>query len=87
MMHVLFADDHKILIHFNVGENRSCTWIFRYLNGRIELKHDHRHQDGSNDEITIDGGTSANSGSSDMQVFPADEETVDMIPDAITNAW
>lgn len=87
VMHVLYADDDKILIPFNVGENRSRTWIFRYLHGRIELKHDHRHQDGSNDEITMYGGTTANSGSSDMQVFPADEETVDMIPAAFSNAW
>ena len=87
IMHVLYSDDDKILIPFNVGENRSRTWIFRYINGRIELKHDHRHEDGSNDEVTMYGGTTTNAGKPDMQVFPADEQTAEMLPHAFSNVW
>jgi len=87
VMHVLFADDETILIPFNVGDNRSRTWILKYKNGRIELKHDHRHEDGSHDKQTMYGGTSTNSGTSNMQVFPADQETVSVIPAAFSNAW
>jgi hypothetical protein len=87
VMHVLFADDETILIPFNVGDNRSRTWILKYQNGRIELKHDHRHEDGSNDKVTMYGGISTNSGTPNMQVFPADQETVDVIPAAFSNAW
>jgi len=87
VMHVLFADDETILIPFNVGDNRSRTWILKYKNGRIELKHDHRHEDGSHDKVTMYGGTSTNSGTQNMQVFPADQETVDVIPAAFSNAW
>jgi hypothetical protein len=87
IMHVLYSDDEKILIPFNVGENRSRTWIFTRKNGRIELKHDHRHEDGSNDEVTMYGGTSTNDGKPDMQVFPADEETAAMLPHAFSNVW
>lgn len=43
IMHVLYSDDEKILIPFNVGDNRSRTWIFTRKDGRIELQHDHRH--------------------------------------------
>lgn len=87
VMHVLFADDETILIPFNVGDNRSRTWILKYKNGRIELKHDHRHEDGSKDKVTMYGGTSTNTGTPNMQVFPADQETVDVIPAAFSNAW
>lgn len=87
VMHVLFADEETILIPFNVGDNRSRTWILKYKNGRIELKHDHRHEDGSKDKVTMYGGTSTNSGTPNMQVFPADQETVAVIPAAFSNAW
>ncbi|HEY9169987.1 MAG TPA: hypothetical protein VIN72_10905 [Lutibacter sp.] len=87
VMHVLSVDDETILIPFNVGDNRSRTWILKYKNGNIELKHDHRHEDGSNDKVTMYGGTSTNTGTANMQVFPADEETVAVIPSAFSNAW
>ncbi|MDV7395553.1 hypothetical protein RZS08_29465, partial [Arthrospira platensis SPKY1] len=51
------------------------------------LKHDHRHEDGSSDEETMYGGTSANEGMSNMQLFPADEETRSIIPAAFSNVW
>jgi len=87
VMHVLYGDDEKIYVPFNVGDNRSRTWIFTYQNGRIKLKHDHRHEDGSNDKITMYGGIASNSGKASMQVFPADEETLDMLPEAFGNVW
>lgn len=87
VMHVLFADEETILIPFNVGDNRSRTWILKYKNGSIELKHDHRHEDGTNDKVTMYGGTSTNTGTPNMQVFPADQETVAVIPAAFSNAW
>lgn len=87
VMHVLYSDDETILIPFNVGENLSRTWIFNYQDGRIKLKHDHRMENGENDEITMYGGTSTNEGMPEMQVFPADQETLDMIPGAFSNIW
>lgn len=87
VMHVLYADDEKILIPFNVGDDLSRTWIFKYKQGRIELKHDHRMPDGSEDEITMYGGTSSNHGKTGMQVFPADQETTELLPEAFSNVW
>lgn len=88
VMHLLSCENDFILIPFNVGEDRSRTWVLNYKeNNRIELKHDHRKEDGSNDEITLYGGTSTNSGLADIQMFPADEETLELIPAASTNVW
>lgn len=87
VMHVLSCDDEQILIPFNVGDNLSRTWIFTYKDDRITLKHDHRKQDGSDDELTMYGGTTTNSGLPHIAVFPADEETLNRIEPAATNVW
>lgn len=88
IMHMLKCDDNQILIPFNVGENLSRTWILtKDENGYIQLKHDHRKEDGSNDPITMYGGTTANLGSKNAQYFPADQETRELIPYAAANIW
>jgi hypothetical protein len=87
VMHVLFSDDETILIPFNVGDNLSRTWVFKNKNNRIELKHDHRMKNGENDKITMYGGISTNNGNSNMQVFPADQETQNLIHGAFSNVW
>lgn len=87
VMHVLSCSDDEILIPFNVGEDRSRTWVLKYKNGRIELKHDHRHEDGTSDMVTMYGGTTSNSGLPGIAVFPADEETTTIIPAAAVNVW
>ena len=70
-----------------MGEDKSRTWILTLENNRITLKHNHRHEDGSEDDITQQGGTSSNIGKSDLQSFPADPFTCDMIGYACTNLW
>ncbi len=87
VIHVLYCDNETILIPFNVGDNLSRTWIFKNKNNRIELKHDHRMKNGENDKITMYGGTATNQGKATMQVFPADQETLDLIPAAFSNVW
>jgi hypothetical protein len=81
------CDERVIHISFQVGEDTSRTWILTRVEGGLELKHDHRHPDGTPDEITIYGGTSANAGTGLSQSFPADEHTAALIPEARTNEW
>ena len=87
VMHVLSCSNGQLLIPFNVGDNRSRTWILTKLKDRIELKHDHRHEDGTNDAVTMYGGTTTNTGLPGIAVFPADQMTVKTIPAAATNVW
>lgn len=87
LMHVRSCNESEIKIPFFVGENKSRTWILRFKNNRIQLKHDHRKPDGSEEEITQYGGTSTNIGLSNVQVFPADMETATLLPAAATNVW
>jgi hypothetical protein len=88
VMHVRSCDQSTIRIPFFVGEDKSRTWVFSMSDTkRIQLKHDHRHKDGSEDEITQYGGTNPNTGLSDIQFFPADQETSHLIPYASNNIW
>jgi len=87
VMHVRSCSDTAIKIPFFVGDDKSRTWVLTFENDRILLKHDHRHKDGSVDEITMYGGKTTNAGQATIQIFPADEDTKLMIPKASTNVW
>ena len=43
--------------------------------------------DGTPDSITQYGGRTTNSGTATLQMFPADQETTNMLPAAATNVW
>ena len=87
VMHVRSCSKNIIKIPFFVGDDKSRTWVLTFQNDRILLKHDHRHEDGSEDEITMYGGKTTNTGQASIQVFPADEETKKLIPAASSNVW
>lgn len=77
VMHVRDCSADVIRIPFHVGENRSRTWVITRIGDRLRLKHDHRHEDGSSDALTMYGGetTSRDAGSAMRQEFPADDES------------
>jgi len=81
------CEENTIRIPFSVGENKSRTFVLSMQNDRIQLKHDHRHEDGTSDKVTMYGGTTTNTSSANIQFFPADQETTDLIPYAATNVW
>jgi hypothetical protein len=88
VMHIRSCEDNIIRVPFFVGEDKSRTWVFtKSKNQLITLKHDHRHKDGSEDKITQYGGSSPNTGLANIQFFPADQHTSDLIPAASTNVW
>jgi hypothetical protein len=82
VMHVRQCSANEIRIPFHVGENRSRTWVLTRTAAGVRLKHDHRHEDGSEDRVTQYGGDSV-----DGTDFPADEYTAKLIPAAATNIW
>jgi hypothetical protein len=88
IMHVRACSADEIRIPFHVGEDRSRTWVLtRTDDGAYRLKHDHRHADGSEDEITQYGGDSQAGDESLRQEFRADAHTASLIPAASTNVW
>lgn len=87
VMHVRQCSDREIRIPFHLGENRSRTWIVTRTADGLRLKHDHRHEDGSEDEITQYGGDTRDVGTAARQEFWADAHTASLIPAASTNVW
>lgn len=88
IMHVAKVSDNELRVPFFVGENKSRTWIItKNENGTLKLKHDHRHEDGSPEDVTFYGGDAPNAGWDNLQMFPADDETCKMIDYACQNVW
>jgi hypothetical protein len=92
VMHVRDCSATEIRVPFNVGDNRSRTWVITRTGEGLRLKHDHRHEDGSEDVLTQYGGDTANAGSTSRQEFPADEHSKQLfrannIPVSVDNVW
>jgi len=92
VMHVrqCYPDEIRIPVHVGNEEdgswNRSRTWILTRTPEGIRLKHDHRHDDGSEEEITQYGGDTAEVGSGGIQTFPADAFTREVIGELVRGA-
>ncbi|GAM98376.1 hypothetical protein U91I_02009 [alpha proteobacterium U9-1i] len=92
VMHVRECSATEIRVPFHVGENRSRTWVITRTGSGLRLKHDHRHEDGSEDTLTQYGGDSAGAGTQTRQDFPADAFSqrlfhANNIPASAENVW
>ena len=92
VMHVRDCSASEIRIPFHVGEDRSRTWVVTRTPAGLRLKHDHRHEDGSEDAVSQYGGDTIAPGSARRQEFPVDEFSKALfvrqnIPQSVTNVW
>lgn len=97
VMHVRTCSDAEIRVPFHVRRadgswDRSRTWVLTRTGTGLRLKHDHRHEDGASDAVTMYGGDTADDGTSRVQSFPVDSESVTMFVNAglaasVTNVW
>ncbi len=78
VMHVRTCEPERVLVPFHVGDNHSRTWVLTQHGDRLRLKHDHRHEDGSEDELTQYGGDSTTPGTATRQEFPVDQFSIDL---------
>lgn len=87
-MFVRECNDSIVYIPFRVGANTSRTWMFM-LEGEqtLRFRHDHRHADGTPEDLNLYGGYAANDGTSLSQVFPADDFTCKMLERICDNEW
>jgi hypothetical protein len=86
-MHLRECAPAVIRIPFHVGEDRSRTWVLTRTASGVRLKHDHRHADGTEDKVSQYGGDSRAGATAGKIEFPADAQTVGIIPEAKTNVW
>lgn len=76
VMHVRDCEQDVLRIPFHVGDDHSRTWVLTRSVTGLQLKHDHRHADGSSDAVTMYGGDTARPGTVARQEFPVDAESV-----------
>lgn len=72
------AEELRFPLH--VGENRSRTWVFIRHADRLELRHDHRHPDGTEEANTWYGAVTEAEGTPNRQEFVYER-------DGITVGW
>jgi hypothetical protein len=92
VMHVRDCTAGEVRIPFAVGADRSRTWVVSLQETGLRLKHDHRHEDGTEDALSQYGGDSQTKGSATRQEFPADEFSKELFrtkgnPASVTNVW
>nr|WP_298931410.1 hypothetical protein [uncultured Erythrobacter sp.] len=96
VMHVRECSDEQIAVPFHVaigGEwDRSRTWVFTRTEDGLRLKHDHRHEDGTSDAVTMYGGDTADAGTATSQDFPVDADSIALferegLTASVTNIW
>lgn len=88
-MYMLVRDvsENAVNVPFVVGTDKSRIWMLSMNEGKLLLKHDHRHEDGTPDAVTNYGGWATTSDDPSHRAFPADEFTGELLPAAKTNEW
>ena len=92
VMFVRKCEQAELQIPFYVGDDASRTWIIKKTGSGLSLKHDHRHEDGTNDPVTMYGGHTRGAGYNQIQSFPVDQYSKELfaqqgLPQSITNTW
>ena len=103
VMHVRECSAARIAIPFHIRRadgswDRSRTWVITRIGtldnpgGGLRLKHDHRHEDGKPDALTMYGGDTVGTGTVAAQDFPVDRESIALFQRegrgvSVTNVW
>lgn len=91
-IHFRECSNDEVRIPLHVGENRSRTWIISRQGDGLRLQHDHRHEDGSDDAVTMYGGSTVTPPADGRAEFPADQFSKDLferegLAVSVTNVW
>jgi hypothetical protein len=87
VMHVTLCEEDQVHIPFHLSEDHSRTWMFLVDDGRLRFRHDHRHEDGTPEDLTLYGGYADGTGNAYRQHFPADEYTTELLTDTLQRQW
>ncbi len=92
VMHVRECGADTTRVPFHVGDDHSRTWVLTRTVDGLRLKHDHRHEDGTSDKVTMYGGDTATAGTAQRQAFPVDAESIasfnaNELTASVNNTW
>lgn len=86
-IHVRECTDTLTHISLHIDDDHSRNLLITKQPGTLQLKHDHRNEDGTEEEITQYGGMAPTPGLETRQIFYADEHTADILPLRYDNFW
>ncbi|REL38838.1 hypothetical protein DYD21_02480 [Rhodohalobacter sp. SW132] len=84
IVHFRECDENQLKLPFHIeleDENdwdRSRTWIYTRHDDGLEIRHDHRKPDGTEDDLTMYGGHSVGDGTAMRQEFQSVERSEEM---------
>jgi hypothetical protein len=87
VIHVTVCEDDRVHIPFHLDDDRSRTWMFLAEEKGLRFRHDHRHEDGTPEDLTLYGGYGDGTGTGFMQKFPADDYTIELLEDVLGREW
>ena len=92
VVHVRRCTADRLELPLHVGADRSRTWVVTRTATGLQLEHDHRHEDGHPDAVTMYGGATNVPGSAMRQEFPVDARSIALfrandLPASVTNTW
>lgn len=76
VVHFWECGDTELRFPLHVAENRSRTWVFIRHADKLELRHDHRHEDGTEDRTTWYGAETMDEGTAGSQEFVTERNGV-----------
>lgn len=82
ILHIRDCSDSQIKMPLHIDDNSSRILILTKSDaksgGSIKLQHDHRHSDGSSDDLTLYGGSTSSAGTPNNQAFPESAESIEI---------
>ena len=77
ILHIRECSDTQIKMPLHIGDNSSRILILTKGENSIKLQHDHRHADGSPDDLTLYGGSTTAEGTANAQAFPESAASIE----------
>jgi hypothetical protein len=87
VIHFFHCSENRLHVSFQLDEDRSRNWILTRTADTLQLKHDHRHIDGTEDQVSQYGGDAPKPGLANRQIFWADAHTAAILPERQDNFW
>lgn len=86
------CSEQEVRIPFHVGADTSRTWVVTRTETGLRLKHDHRHEDGTEDAVSQYGGDTDGPGTATRQEFPVDAFSIALferegLTASVVNVW
>lgn len=92
ILHVRDCAMDEIRLPMHVGDDHSRTFILTKTDAGIKLSHDHRHEDGHPDKLSLYGGNTTEAGTKWRQDFPINDFSKQLfmandLQVSLTNIW